>query len=152
MKQIVSDEEAYVFEYYQNEKFTDPDLFFSCLESSVKVNPKNALFFRQQYNVLIQQKKYDKLINYAEQVIKSDKETKTDLFALGFAYSKKSEWEKAASYFTKSVQIDPEYAHGWYNLGVCSLNLKNYTNAIKELKEAERLGYRIPNQLKKYTK
>jgi len=37
-------------------------------------------------------------------------------------------------YFDKTIKIDPNYAIGWHNKGVCLINLKKYKEALMQRK------------------
>jgi tetratricopeptide (TPR) repeat protein len=51
-------------------------------------------------------------------------------YSLGLQETKKENFQKAAEYFEKAVQEDPEFAFAWDNLGISYRRLDNYVKAI----------------------
>jgi tetratricopeptide (TPR) repeat protein len=65
----------------------------------------------------------------------SEKSTSNDRLALktydeGVALLKKENYKDALAYFKKAVELDPEFAFAWDNVGICERKLDNYDAAI----------------------
>jgi tetratricopeptide (TPR) repeat protein len=69
----------------------------------------------------------------------SDKSITEDRLALktydkGVDFLKKEEYKEALSLFRKAVELDPEFAFAWDNIGICERKLGNYDAAIAAYK------------------
>jgi tetratricopeptide (TPR) repeat protein len=65
----------------------------------------------------------------------SEKSTTEDRLALktydeGVDFLKKEEYKEALPFFRKAVELDPEFAFAWDNIGICERKLGNYDAAI----------------------
>ncbi|MCK5544083.1 MAG: tetratricopeptide repeat protein, partial [Desulfobulbaceae bacterium] len=60
----------------------------------------------------------------------SQEESKMKFFNKGKALYEKGEYVKAILEFKNAVQIDPEFAKAYYELGQCEYRLKNFKRAF----------------------
>jgi tetratricopeptide (TPR) repeat protein len=65
----------------------------------------------------------------------SNKSSSNDRLALksydkGIAFIKQENHKEALPYFRKAVELDPEFAFAWDNIGICERKLNNYDAAI----------------------
>ncbi len=58
------------------------------------------------------------------------------LYDKGIDSLKENKFEKALQYFQEAVNIDPEFAFAWDNIGVCNRQLGNYEKAIEAYKKS----------------
>lgn len=60
----------------------------------------------------------------------SDNPEALELYSKGVAESKKENYKKAVDYYEKAVQIDPEFAFAWDNIGLAYRKLGDYDKAL----------------------
>ncbi len=61
------------------------------------------------------------------------------LYSQGLGILSRDEYARAAGYFEKAVEIDPNYAEAWYQAGFCYGMLGRHTDALKASKQAAKL-------------
>jgi tetratricopeptide (TPR) repeat protein len=60
----------------------------------------------------------------------------TEWFERGYQFGIAERWKDALDAFTKSIELDPQYAEAYYNRGVTYRKLGNYNQAIKDYDKA----------------
>jgi len=65
----------------------------------------------------------------------------------GIRAKRSKEWSVATASFRKAVQLKPDYAEAWNELGYALRNSGNYPDSIKAYDEALRLKPRFPEAL-----
>ena len=61
------------------------------------------------------------------------------LYSQGLGILSRDDYARAATYFEKAVEIDPNYAEAWYQAGFCYGMLGRHADALKASKQAARL-------------
>ncbi|MCZ7647094.1 MAG: tetratricopeptide repeat protein [Planctomycetota bacterium] len=56
----------------------------------------------------------------------------------GLVYVEKQLWDDAIAEFKKSVDLTPDFAEGWNNLGLCYIYTKRYKEGVEALTQASR--------------
>ncbi|HEY3323989.1 MAG TPA: tetratricopeptide repeat protein [Planctomycetota bacterium] len=59
-----------------------------------------------------------------------------ELLARGCMYLQKQVWEEAAREFDKAIQMEPDYAEAFNNLGLCQLYQNKNAEAVESLRQA----------------
>ena len=60
----------------------------------------------------------------------------TDWFQKGYNAYVNKEYDKAISFYLKAIELKPDYAEAYYNLGLAYKNQGNLTKAIESYKKA----------------
>lgn len=58
---------------------------------------------------------------------------------MGLAYNDLKYYRKAVECYKKAIEIDPECATAWYNMGVANLQLGNETQAMECFKKSNQI-------------
>ncbi|MBA3631969.1 MAG: tetratricopeptide repeat protein [Acidobacteria bacterium] len=61
------------------------------------------------------------------------------LYSQGLSVLARDDYARAATYFEKAVEIDPNYAEAWYQAGYCYGMLGRHTDALRATKQAAKL-------------
>jgi tetratricopeptide (TPR) repeat protein len=61
------------------------------------------------------------------------------LYAQGLAQLSRDDYARAATYFERATQIDPDYAEAWYQAGFCYGMLGKHNEALKASRQAARV-------------
>ena len=70
-----------------------------------------------------------------------------DEYAKGMRAKRAKEWSVAGAAFRKAVELKPDYAEAWNELGYAYRHLGNYPESVKAYDEALRLKPRFPEAL-----
>jgi len=68
-------------------------------------------------------------------------------YSKGIRAKRSKEWSVATASFRKAVELRPDYAEAWNELGYALRNTGNYPDSIKAYDEALRLKPRFPEAL-----
>lgn len=60
---------------------------------------------------------------------------------MGVIHAGKKEFDKAEELFLAAIELDPEYAVAWYNLGVCYRHINNKPKFKECIEKARKMGY-----------
>lgn len=72
------------------------------------------------------------MINKARSLFSKNAEA-LDLYSQGLKEKKNNNLKKAIDFFKKAVQIDPDFAFAWDNIGICYRKLGDYDEALNAL-------------------
>ncbi|WP_077287443.1 tetratricopeptide repeat protein [Thermosipho sp. 1074] len=61
---------------------------------------------------------------------------------LGNIYRKKGLIARAIEYYQKAIEIKPDFAECYFNLGCAYMEIDNYSMAIFSMEKAEKLGFK----------
>lgn len=93
-------------------------------------------------SVRITQLKIGELQTFAQLNSESQKNKRAAaqaLYAQGLGILSRDDYQRAAAYFEKAVEIDPNYAESWYQAGFCYGMLGRHADALRASKQAARL-------------
>ncbi len=105
--------------------------------NGLKYNPNDTALREALALLLLQLHRVDEAITELEQAVKI-KPDSASYCNLGIAWGQKGQIDKAAEYYTKSIQIEPGNAKAHYNLGNLYLAQQKLNKAIVEYREAIR--------------
>jgi tetratricopeptide (TPR) repeat protein len=66
----------------------------------------------------------------------SENEEAIEFYSKGLEETKKENYKKAIEYYKKAVNVDPEFAYAWDNMGINYRRLDNYDKAIECYKKS----------------
>jgi len=105
-------------------------------ELSTSLKDKYAETYYLLGNACINAEKYQKAI---ASHLKAIELGKTDYFTysqIGLCYTFLENFDEASIYFKRSIEIEPDFAEGWYGLGMVSENKAENLKAIEYFKKA----------------
>ena len=105
--------------------------------------PNDSRFAKTEINLLIQMGKADEARAGLEQAIAAEPNNPDLYFSLGVMNEELGDKEGALKAYEKSVEVDPNYFNGNYNLAVLK-----YNQAVELLKERNNLGISAADQKK----
>ncbi|MBF0504417.1 MAG: tetratricopeptide repeat protein [Candidatus Omnitrophica bacterium] len=107
------------------ERFPDnEEIYVKVIEAygqAIKVYPQDTLY----------QEKREEVLADLEELSKRRKYSATDYFHLGFLYEQVGGKEEAMRFYTKAVQMQPDYAQALYNLALLYQDSGNYKTALE---------------------
>ena len=86
----------------------------------------------------LEKERYEEACDYFEKACELNPVFGADWFSMGWAAIKTKQWAKAASCYTRNVQIDMEDGQSWSNLAMCNLHLEKQVPAFHCLKLAKK--------------
>jgi tetratricopeptide (TPR) repeat protein len=112
------------------------------LAAGRKEFPNEVGLVIDELNIYLLQNRQAEAIKNLQEAIVLDPKNASLYFALGFAYDKSKELEKAVTNYSKAIEIKPDYFDAVYNLGAIYFN-----RAAELLAEANKIPF---NEQKKY--
>jgi len=103
-------------------------------EYSLKDTSVHQLIFGGDYSYWIEHDTISALKQYTE-VYTRYPDSKIAAWLAGMASLWSKDYQMAISYYKKSLEIDPEFYHAYYDLGDAYLENKEYINAIENYTE-----------------
>ncbi|MDQ2747897.1 MAG: tetratricopeptide repeat protein [Acidobacteriota bacterium] len=73
------------------------------------------------------------------ETLKNKRAAAQNLYSQGLGILSRDDYAKAVGYFEKAVEIDPNYAEGWYQIGFCYGMLGKPADALKASRQAAKL-------------
>lgn len=111
--------------YYQNALAVDPE--------NEEISYNLALTFQQLGNYEQALEEYKRMLTFAPQ-------NKYALHNIGYIYLVfEQKFDEAVAFFTKAIEVDPEFVHAICNRGVAFEELGQYENAAQDFQYALKL-------------
>jgi len=105
--------------------------------NALKINPKSTEVVYMVAKFYQDAGKTKQAVDAYNKLLEMDKQNKNALYNLGaIEYAKSKNPEKAKTYFTDAINVDPQYAEAYFARGVCFEDLKDFENAIADYKLA----------------
>ncbi len=92
------------------------------MDEATKKFPKNAELSKREIELNIQAGNKKEVIQKIESAIANDPKNKTLYYYAGLTYSSSKDYTKAAEYYQKALEIDPNYFEANLNLGYVIMN------------------------------
>lgn len=73
------------------------------------------------------------------ETLKNKRAAAQNMYSQGLGILSRDDYAKAAAYFEKAVEIDPNYAESWYQAGFCYGMLGRHADALKASRQAAKL-------------
>jgi len=118
----------------------DYEQAISDFTKAIKLEPKNAVNYRENARVYDCKKNYDKAIADYSQAIRLDPNDAKAYSGRGEAYYNKGDQDKAIADFNQAIRLNPNYSEAYCNLGAVYYNKGDYDKAIAYLNQAIRLN------------
>lgn len=101
------------------------------LQEGFQANPNDVTITAELINYYLLSGKGEKALDYLNVAKKNDPSNPSYYFAEGTVYEKMKEFDKAEGCYLKSIEVDPTYFNGYYNIGVL-----HYNKAVQVFEEA----------------
>ena len=108
---------------------------FSLFSSAARAYPKSAKMHQAVGQVLAEQGLMDRAILAFRRALSIREEAMT-YNNLGNAYGVKGVFEQASAAYRKAVELDPQYAEAWMNLGVTAMRAGDARTAAEGFRQA----------------
>ncbi|MCR5036707.1 MAG: tetratricopeptide repeat protein [Bacteroidales bacterium] len=120
-------------------------LFFASLALAVLMvscgpNPEKSKIYLDKGIDYLYTSEIDEAIGYFDKAIKYDAHNYEAYYYRGCAYSNNFNQEKAFADWNKAVEIKPDYADPYFNIGLIYRRANDYTMACYYFKLAEKYG------------
>ena len=92
------------------------------LKTGIEKYPNEASLLFSKINILLDQDKYEEVIESLEAAIKLAPENYTLYFVKGQSYENMENFTEAESAYLKAIEMNPEYSDAIYNLGALHYN------------------------------
>ncbi|MDD5687942.1 MAG: glycosyltransferase family 39 protein [Elusimicrobia bacterium] len=138
---ITIDTDAHKNLAYAYEKAIDYDAAKREWDRILVIDNKNEESYMGLAGIYITRKEYDKAIKECNLALRNSPDSYMANNMLGQIYGIKGELEKSRFYLERSVQINPNFAGGHYDLAVTYERLKEKTLLQRELAILTKLGY-----------
>lgn len=111
------------------------------MDEATKKYPKNAEIAKREIELNIQAGNKKEVIQKIESAIANDPKNKALYYYAGLTYSSSKEYDKAAEYYKKALDIDPNYFEANLNLGYVimspAIDIFNAANKLPVTKQKE---------------
>ena len=115
-------------------------------QNALRTDPNMTPAWLNLAQVYMNQKKYDLAIRTYLQV--ADQVSSADVFYnLGVAYSIQKQYTEAMKYYSKAVELQPDYPAAHNNLAITLYLLGQYKQALKHAEIAQSQGYEVSGDL-----
>lgn len=105
--------------------------------NALKINPKSTEVVYLVGKFYQDARKYKEAVDAYQKLIQMDPNHKYAFYNLGaIEYVATKDRQKAMGYFTRAINIDPQYAEAYLARGICYEDLKDTDNAIADYKMA----------------
>jgi len=114
------------------------------MDEATKKYPKNAELAKREIELNIQAGNKKEVIQKIESAIANDPKNKTLYYYAGLTYSSAKDYDKAAEYYKKALDVDPNYFEANLNLGFVimspAIDIFNSANKLPATKQKEYLA------------
>ncbi len=93
--------------------------YINYVKEQHQATPENERFFNLLVDYYSHLQDNDAMLAWVDSELTIAPQNKTVWFLKGYGLMSKEQWDPAIEAFKKSVEIDPEYTEGYYNIGVC---------------------------------
>jgi tetratricopeptide (TPR) repeat protein len=105
---------------YKNEG--DLDMAKKTLQQGIEKFPNDAGTLFAKINILLEEKKYEEVIESLESAILLAPDNYTLYFVKGQSYESMKDLENAEAAYLKAIEVNPDYTDAYYNLGALHYN------------------------------
>jgi len=131
----------------------DSNAIIRTLEEGYEKYPDTTLILIEIVNYYLTSGDAEKGLRYLELAQAQEGSNPSIYFAQGTLYEKLGDKEKAMEFYNKSIEIDPEYFNGYFNIGALYYNsaveMYEEANTIENLKEYNEAKAKADEELKK---
>lgn len=107
------------------------DMAKETLQKGIDKFPNDAGTLFAKINILLEEEKYEEVIESLEAAVQLAPENHTLYFVQGQSYEAMGDKDKAEQSYLKAIEINPDYSDAYYNLGALHYNkgVEKYTEA-----------------------
>lgn len=92
--------------------------WIASLKEGIQKYPEHSFFFGHLIDYYSNNNKYDEAMQFADDMLAKDANNTFYLYVKGYLYHNMKNYDKAIEYYTKTIQVDPNYAEAYSNLGL----------------------------------
>lgn len=92
--------------------------WIASLKEGIQKYPEHSFFFGHLIDYYSNNNKYDEAMEFADSMLAKDPQNTFYLYVKGYLYHNMKDYEKAIEFYTKTTDIDPNYAEAYSNLGL----------------------------------
>jgi Flp pilus assembly protein TadD len=102
-------------------------------QKAIAIAPTDARYRIQSGNALLALKRLDEAATAFDAATVLNPDAPAAAYGLGLVEERRKNFAKALEHYQKSVEIDPKFASGYFNLAAMCANLKRFDEAIAAL-------------------
>lgn len=88
------------------------------LKEGIQKYPEHSFFFGHLVDYYSNNNKYDEAMQFADEMLAKDSDNAFYLYVKGYLYHNMKDYDKAIEFYTKTTEVDPNYAEAYSNLGL----------------------------------
>ena len=111
-------------------------IYYSALEKSNQLEPRNPLWGWNKSRLLIKLKKPSEALSLAKGILKDFPDDFEGLTQVGACLRITNDQLSSLEYLDRAIQFKPDYAEALFNRGLVNLYLQNKTEALEDLETA----------------
>ncbi|WP_281644847.1 tetratricopeptide repeat protein [Bacteroides zoogleoformans] len=92
--------------------------WITSLKEGIQKYPDHSFFFGHLIDYYSNNNKYDEAMKFADDMLTKDPNNTFYLYVKGYLYHNMKDYAKAIEFYTKTVEVDPNYAEAYSNLGL----------------------------------
>lgn len=92
--------------------------WIASLKEGIQKYPEHSFFFGHLIDYYSNNNKYDEAMEFADSMLAKDPQNTFYLYVKGYLYHNMKNYDKAIEFYTKTTDIDPNYAEAYSNLGL----------------------------------
>ncbi len=96
----------------------DTAKWVASLQEGVQKYPDYSFFFGHLIDYYSGSKKYDEAMAFADDMLAKDPNNAFYLYVKGYLYHNMEDYDNALEYYTKTTEVDPNYAEAYSNMGL----------------------------------
>jgi len=117
---------------------------FADYSKAIELDPGNMQAYLNRAYSYIETSNNEKAIKDCKAVLAVNPNNKEAHMYSGLAYFNLKRYDQAIEQFNMVLRLDPNNANAWYNLAVCAERKGLNKEALKDAKQAAKLGYNVP--------
>lgn len=92
--------------------------WIASLKEGIQKYPEHSFFFGHLIDYYSNNNKFDEAMQFADDMLAKEPQNTFYLYVKGYLYHNMKDYPKAIEYYTKTTEIDPNYAEAYSNLGL----------------------------------
>ena len=92
--------------------------WIASLKDGIQKYPEHSLFFGHLIDYYSNNNKFDEAMQFADDMLAKDPNNTFYLYVKGYLYHNMKDYEKAIEFYNKTIEVDPNYAEAYSNLGL----------------------------------
>ena len=92
--------------------------WIASLKDGIQKYPEHSSFFGHLIDYYSNNNKFDEAMQFADDMLAKDPNNTFYLYVKGYLYHNMKDYEKAIEFYNKTIEVDPNYAEAYSNLGL----------------------------------